>query len=191
MLLALACMMDYKVVVVGDSLVGKSCIINAFVRKTFISDSAYMPTIIDYYRRNVMYEGENYLLDIADTAGDNLYMPVTEDEIRKGVCFLCVFALDDLDSFEKTGFFIEKIRTVNPNNPPIVLIGNKSDKDRVVEKAHCEDQARRYKVLYLETSANHGKNIDLAFLLLIESFRYSKDLQLHKERKSCQCCIVC
>ena len=51
-------------------------------------------------------------------------MPVTEDEIRKGVCFLCVFALDDLDSFEKTGFFIEKIRTVNPNNPPIVLIGN-------------------------------------------------------------------
>ena len=52
-------MMDYKVVVVGDSLVGKSCIINAFVRKTFISDSAYMPTIIDYYRRNVMYEGEN------------------------------------------------------------------------------------------------------------------------------------
>ena len=100
--------MDYKVVVVGGSEVGKSSII------TF--DSAYIPTIVDYYRKNVMFGGESYLLDISDTPGYDIYSQITEDHIKKGDCFLCVFVVDDMDSFTKIDFFMNKIKLLNPTS---------------------------------------------------------------------------
>lgn len=124
-------------------MVGKSCIVSVFVRSTFITDSAYMPTMIDSYRRNVTYDGENVLLDIADTAGDIIYFPVTEDYIRKGDAFFCVFALDDQDSFSRVQFFLDKIKLLNCNDPPIILPDNKSDKDRVVDDVLCKELARQ------------------------------------------------
>ena len=50
--------MDYKIVVVGSSLVGKSSIVNVFIRNTFITESAYMPTIVDSYRKEVNIFGD-------------------------------------------------------------------------------------------------------------------------------------
>ena len=139
--------MDYKVVVVGESGVGKSCIVKVVVRDTFISDSAYTPTIVDYYRKNVTFGRENYLLDISDTAGDDIYAPITENHIRKGDCFLCVFSVHDKDSFTKIEFFMNNINLLKPNKP-VILIGNKCDKDRVVTWLQCQQRARDYKVPY-------------------------------------------
>lgn len=176
-------------VVVGDSYVGKSCIVNIFMRNTFISDSAYIPTIVDYYRKNIWYETENVLLDISDTAGDEVYMPVTEEHIRKGDCFICVFALDNLDSFTRALSLIDKIKLIKNSNPPIILVGNKLDKkdDTVIDTAVCQQKAKQYSVPYIETSAKCGLNIEEVFWSLICL------TQIYKEVKSntSHCCKIC
>lgn len=121
--------MDYKVVVVGDSQVGKSSMVNMFVRSVFLSDSDYVPTMLDSYRKNVNVDGQSYLLDIIDTAGDDVYNGVTEDAIRKGDGYLSVFSIDDYSSLAKASDFIKKIEAINPKKPLIIMIGNKCDRE--------------------------------------------------------------
>ena len=185
--------MDYKVVVVGSSYVGKSCIVNMFTRNTFLTDS-YTPTIVDSYRKVVNIDGEDYLLEVIDTAGDEIYRPLTEDELRKGDGFLCVFALNDLDSFEETSTLIKKIYLVQPNTPAIVLIGNKYNKeDRQVEYICGKQQGNCFGIPYLETCAECGYNVKEAFDLVVRMIRRSKDLKESAQEnfKTRQCCIIC
>lgn len=185
-------MMDYKVVVVGESMVGKSCIVNAFIRNTFLEDSVYIPTIVDFYRKQVECSGENHLLEVIDTGGDEIYKPVTEDQMRKGDGFLCVFGVDDLNSFEQTSTLIRKIQLENPS---IVLVGNKCEKqaNKLVDYSSGFTQASHFGIPYVETSALWDVNIRKAFLLVLNLMRHSKHVQV-SDRNDCnsrQCCPVC
>jgi small GTP-binding protein len=186
--------MDYKLVVLGSSMVGKSSIVNVFVRNTFLTDSVYMPTMVDYYRKYVTLHDESYLLQIINTAGDKTYCTLTEDEIRKGDGFLCVFGVNDLDSFEETPDFIKKIRLCKPNsNPVIVLVGNKCDveEDRMVDSMLGEARASYFGIPYMETSALFGLNINEAFLSVLGLIRHAKHFQSStKDDSSKLCCTI-
>ena len=181
--------------VLGSSMVGKSSIVNVFVRNTFLTDSLYMPTMVDYYRRCVNFHDESYLLQIIDTAGDKIYCALTEDELRKGDGFLCVFGVNDSDSFEETSNFIEKIRLCKPDsNPVIMLVGNKSDvreDDRKVDSALGKAQADCFGIPYMETSALMGLNINKAFLSVLGLIRHAEHIKSKKEDDSSKpCCTV-
>ena len=112
--------MGYKLVVVGAPFVGKTSMIDRFMRNRFSSE--YIPTMIDFYSTEVCIGQESYAVDICDTSGDEIYDRLTEDHLRTGDGFLCVFSVDKYHSFEKALTFIDKIYLVKPDNPPIVLI---------------------------------------------------------------------
>lgn len=93
--------MEYNIVVIGANLVGKTCLINRFVRGTCVLDN-YVPTLEDSYRKTICFDGESCLLEILDTAacagGQSLSLS-TISKIRKGDAFVCVFAIDCVNSF--------------------------------------------------------------------------------------------
>lgn len=180
----------YKLILVGASQVGKSSLVNMFVRNVFLNECDYVPTLEDSYRKIVSVEGENCFLDIMDTSGDPALYPVIEDQIRKGDGFLCVFALDDMYSFEQVTHFINKIRLIK-EDPPILLVGNKCDKSRnewKVDSTVAKACAESYDISYIETSSKDHVNIDQSFFALI---RLTQCQKLNNTEKNEHCCMIC
>ena len=182
--------MEYKLILVGASLVGKSSLVNMFVRNVFLNECDYVPTLEDSYRMIVSVEGENCLLDIVDTSGDPGLYPVVENQVRKGDGFLCVFALDDMYSFEQVVHFINKIRLVK-DDPPILLVGNKCDKNEwKVDSTVAKACAESYNIPYIETSSKDHININQSFLS-ITSFRLKKLNNIENNANIRHCCTIC
>ena len=120
--------MEYKTVVTGAPMVGKTCLINRFVRGVFCG-SEYVPTLQDSYRKVIAVEQESCLLDITDTSGDPVYSTFAESTIREGDGFLCLFPMDDFDSFELALEFLLQIQLVKKGTSPcVVFVGSKSDR---------------------------------------------------------------
>ena len=98
--------------VVGSSQVGKSSIVNQFVNNVYVKDYDYTPTIEETYRKTIIVDGETCLIDINDTSGDPIYYGLAEREMRKCDGFMCLFAVDDIHSFEEVNNFIRRIKLV-------------------------------------------------------------------------------
>ena len=78
--------------------VGKSALTIQLIQNHFVDE--YDPTIEDSYRKQVVIDGETCLLDILDTAGQEEYSAMRDQYMRTGEGFLCVFAIDNMKSFE-------------------------------------------------------------------------------------------
>jgi small GTP-binding protein len=181
---------EYKIVVVGSILVGKSSLVSMYTRSHFESD--YIPTIEDTYRKNISVDGEDCLLEIVDTSGDPLFSTVIEYQMRKGDGFLCVFALNDLDSFEKVCDYIKKIRLVKNNQAtPMLLIGNKCDEKREIDLTQAQLHARFLDVPYFETSAKLNMCINESFFNLVVLMRLMKNSLEAAAAETKHCCVVC
>ena len=90
--------------------VGKSALTIQFVQSTFIEE--YDPTIEDSYKKLVVIDGETCRLDILDTAGQEEYSAMRDQYMRTGDGFLCVFAIDNMKSFEDIELYRGLIRRV-------------------------------------------------------------------------------
>ncbi|XP_064816412.1 GTPase HRas-like isoform X3 [Oncorhynchus masou masou] len=146
-------MTEYKLVVVGAGGVGKSALTIQLIQNHFVDE--YDPTIEDSYRKQVVIDGETCLLDILDTAGQEEYSAMRDQYMRTGEGFLCVFAINNIKSFEDVHLYREQINRVKDSDSvPMVLVGNKSDLgSRSVESRQAQELARGYGVPFVETSA--------------------------------------
>ena len=103
-------MNEYKVVVMGGGGVGKSALTIQLIQNHFIEE--YNPTIEDSYRQQVVVDGQTCVLDILDTAGQEVYSAMKDQYVRTGEGFLIVFAIDDMKSFEDIDCYRGQIRRV-------------------------------------------------------------------------------
>lgn len=112
--------------VVGASGVGKTAIIRSLIQNIF--PDYHEPTIEDTYRKVfVPVNGESCLIEILDTSGlFSYYSILLEGKIWKGDGFMCVYSVDDLQSYEEIDIFMKKIRLIKPG-APILLVSNKID----------------------------------------------------------------
>ncbi|KAJ2507863.1 Ras GTPase ras2, partial [Coemansia sp. RSA 2049] len=90
---------EYKVVMLGSGGVGKSMLTTKYINGTFSEE--YDPTIEDSYRKQCDVDGEPCMLEILDTAGQEEYAAMRDYQIRTGDCFVIVYSITDLDSFEE------------------------------------------------------------------------------------------
>ncbi len=90
--------------------VGKSALTIQLIQNHFVDE--YDPTIEDSYRKQVVIDGETCLLDILDTAGQEEYSAMRDQYMRTGEGFLCVFAIDNMKSFEDIDSYRGQIRRV-------------------------------------------------------------------------------
>uniref|UniRef100_A0A0R3RI53 small monomeric GTPase n=1 Tax=Elaeophora elaphi TaxID=1147741 RepID=A0A0R3RI53_9BILA len=163
---------------VGTGGVGKSALTLQFMYDEFVEE--YEPTKADSYRKKVVLDGEECLIDILDTAGQEDYSAIRDNYYRSGEGFICVFSITDTESFEATSEFREQILRVKnstmDSSIPIMLVGNKSDltNERSVMQLHAQQRAEQWNVPYIETSAKNRTNVDKVFYDLMREMKRRK-----------------
>jgi small GTP-binding protein len=169
---------DYslKVVVVGDSGTGKTCLVFRYVRGSFDEES--QPSLgVEFLTKIVPTARHRIQLQLWDTAGQELFRSVTRGYYRGSAAALVVFDLTSRDSFDDIGRWLQDVRDVARSDVVTILIGNKSDlaDARQVSTEEAESFANENSMRYFETSAKTGANVDEAFEAGIDSIEKNVD----------------
>ncbi|KAE8817606.1 ras-related protein Rab7 [Hordeum vulgare] len=166
-----------KVIILGDSGVGKTSLMNQYVNKKF--SNQYKATIgADFLTKEVQFEDRLFTLQIWDTAGQERFQSLGVAFYRGADCCVLVYDVNSMKSFDNLNNwreeFLIQASPSDPDNFPFVLLGNKVDVDggnsRVVSekkaKAWC---ASKGNIPYFETSAKDGINVEEAFQCIVKN----------------------
>ncbi|KAJ0054541.1 ras-related protein RABA3-like isoform X2 [Pistacia vera] len=159
----------FKVVVIGDSAVGKTQILSRFTKNEFSFDSK--STIgVEFQTRTVTIKGKLIKAQIWDTAGQERYRAVTSAYYRGALGAMLVYDITKRQSFDHVARWVEELRAHADNSIRIILIGNKSDLVdlRAVPTEDAVEFAEDQGLFFSETSALNGDNVETAFLRLLE-----------------------
>ncbi|KAI3404482.2 RAS1 [Candida oxycetoniae] len=177
---------EYKLVVVGGGGVGKSALTIQLIQSHFVDE--YDPTIEDSYRKQCNIDGQQVLLDILDTAGQEEYSAMREQYMRTGEGFLLVYSINSRNSLEELQSFYEQIQRVkDSDHVPALVVGNKCDLEMERQVSYEEGLAlaNRFHCPFLETSAKQRINVEEAFFDLV---RFTRDTEaaLNQQREEQQ-----
>jgi len=155
----------FKVVVLGDVMVGKTSFISRFLYGNFTSQ--YQATIgIDFLSTSISLPDRTIRLQIWDTAGQERFRSLIPSYIRDCAVAFVLYDVSERSSFEHVGEWISRIQNEGGERVVIIVCGNKCDLDqevRVVSTAEGEALAQEHGALFFETSAKTGDNIKAAF----------------------------
>ena len=154
----------YKVLILGDKAVGKSCFLFFFTENKF--QEIYLSTAgMDYKYKDVMYEeGKTIRLQIWDTAGQERYRTITTGLFKGAVGIILMYDITDKQTFNNVREWIKSIEEETSKKVILILVGNKVDKkEREVLKAEGEQIAEEYNFPFFETSAQSGLNVNSVF----------------------------
>ncbi len=152
-----------KVVFLGDTSVGKSCLAVRFVRNDFFEFQE--PTIgAAFLSKTMTYNNKRYKFEIWDTAGQERYRSLAPMYYRGARAAVIVYDITDEDSFKGAKSWIRELKK-KTSNCLIILVGNKIDlKEKRKLNAHdVRDYARDTNIIYMESSAKSGENVDQIF----------------------------
>ncbi|KAI3975358.1 hypothetical protein MKX01_022120 [Papaver californicum] len=154
----------FKIVLIGDSAVGKSQILSRFARNEFSLDSK--ATIgVEFQTRTLVIQHKSVKAQIWDTAGQERYRAVTSAYYRGAVGAMLVYDITKRQSFDHIPRWLEELRGHADKNIVIILIGNKCDLEsqRAVPTEDAKEFAQKEGLFFLETSALEGSNVETAF----------------------------
>lgn len=154
----------FKVVLIGDSGVGKSNILSRFTRNEFCLESK--STIgVEFATRSIQVDGKTIKAQIWDTAGQERYRAITSAYYRGAVGALLVYDITKAATFENVERWLKELRDHADSNIVIMLVGNKSDLRHLRgvstedAQAFCEKEG----LSFIETSALESTNVERAF----------------------------
>jgi len=154
----------YKVVLIGDSGVGKSNLLSRFTRNEFNLETK--STIgVEFATRSIQTEGKTIKAQIWDTAGQERYRAITSAYYRGAVGALLVYDISKHATFKNVERWLQELRENADRNIVIMLVGNKSDLRhlREVPTEEAKEFAEKNKLSFIETSALDSSNVELAF----------------------------
>lgn len=161
----------FKLILVGDNAVGKTSLVNMLIQRDFHYD--YNPTIgVEFASRTVVMPDKKLVkTHLWDTAGQECFAPIIKSYYRGTAGIIIVFDLSSRQSFKRVNYWLKEIRDNRDDDPlATILIGNKSDRrDRCITREEAEKLAEQEGLLYEETSAKLGNNIDAAFHRLVKN----------------------
>ncbi|CBI29902.3 hypothetical protein VitviT2T_012936 [Vitis vinifera] len=158
----------FKVVLIGDSAVGKSQLLARFARNEFNVDSK--ATIgVEFQTKTLAIDQKAVKAQIWDTAGQERYRAVTSAYYRGAVGAMLVYDMTKRQSFDHMARWLEELRGHADKNIVIMLIGNKSDLGslRAVPTEDAQEFAERENLFFMETSALEATNVETAFLTVL------------------------
>ncbi|XP_078433365.1 ras-related protein RABA2a-like [Wolffia australiana] len=163
----------FKVVLIGDSGVGKSNLLSRFTRNEFCLESK--STIgVEFATRTLKVEGKVIKAQIWDTAGQERYRAITSAYYRGAYGALLVYDVTKGTTFENVSRWLKELRDHADSNIVMMLVGNKTDLKhlRAVATEDAHAFAEREGLSFLETSALEATNVDTAFqTILAEIYR--------------------
>ena len=176
--------LSYKLIVIGDSGVGKSCLTNNAVKNIF--EDRYNATVgFEFYTFNVKICEKVIKLQIWDTCGQELYRSLITNFYRNSSLAIMVYAINAKETFENVEMWLRELRTHSNPDAKVFLIGNKVDleNEREVTKEQGEKFYKENKLnLFMEASAKNGINTQNIFLKAAEVL-YDDHLKYLKEKK--------
>jgi small GTP-binding protein len=155
-----------KLLLIGESAVGKSCLLLRFAENKF--QESFLSTIgIDFKVRHVEINDAKVKLQIWDTAGQEKFRTITKAYYRGAHGIMLIFDVTQVDTFNQTRQWMQSIHENVQDPVAIILIGNKVDKeDRKVSQEQAQALANEFKIEYYETSAKDGSNVEQTFFQL-------------------------
>lgn len=189
----------YKILLLGDSSVGKTCFLMRYADNTF--QEIHMSTIgLDYKLKNVQLDdGKIVKVQIWDTAGQDRFRSITKNYYKGAHGIILIYDVTARKTYENVKNWITQIREEVSDKVSIILVGNKIDDvdNRKVTSEEGKKLAVEYDLDFFETSAKHGTNVDTTFTSLIAKTveNYSKHdgeggTRLNnKKGKGKKCCL--
>ena len=158
--------MSFKVIIVGDQAVGKSCLAIKASRNYF--EDFYSPTIgFEFVSFKVRVQDKIIKLQIWDTCGQEVYRSLISSFFRSASLAIVVYSIDSEDSFNNIEKWLNDIKTQSNPDVKIFLIGNKADLEdkRRITKDQGEKLCSDHKLaFFMETSAKTGFNVQNVFI---------------------------
>lgn len=157
----------FKLLLIGDSGVGKSCLLLRFADDTF--SESFISTIgVDFKIRTVELDGRTIKLQIWDTAGQERFKTIVASYYRGAHGIIVVYDITEEDSFKNVKNWLNEISACASENVNILLVGNKCDltEKRAVSFEEGKTFAEKRSITFLETSAKNTVNVEQAFLTL-------------------------
>ena len=180
----------YKILILGDSKVGKTCFLTRYADNTYQED--YLSTIgMDYIIKNYELGDDRIIkLYIWDTAGQDRFRSITSNYYKGADGIILIYDITKRDTFNSVRNWINNIKEEAPAKVVLVLIGNKVDdeENRKVPKSEGEDIANEYNLPFFECSAKADINVTQTFDVLIKKIveinPKNKEGQKLKQNKS-------
>ena len=158
--------LTFKVIVIGDSGVGKTCLSNKATKNIFSEN--YNATIgFEFFVFNIKLNGKIIKLQVWDTCGQELYRTIITNFYRNASLAILVYAINSQQSFDNIDMWLKELRSYSKPDAKIFLIGNKADleDERQVQTEIGEKFAKQNKTsLFMETSAKTGFNVQKVFV---------------------------
>jgi len=154
----------FKLLLIGDSGVGKSCLLLRFADDTYTE--SYISTIgVDFKIRTIDLDGKTIKLQIWDTAGQERFRTITSSYYRGAHGIIVVYDVTDSESFNNVKQWLHEIDRYACENVNKLLVGNKSDLEstRKVPTEQAKEFADSLNIDFLETSAKNSQNVEKAF----------------------------
>ena len=161
-----------KLIIIGESSVGKSCIMQRYCDDIY-EENDYMSTIgVDFKMKPLVSNGKKIRVHIWDTAGQERFRSIINIFYRDVNCVMLVFDLTNYPTLNKLSIWINEIKAHSTNDYKIILVGNKCERDPskiVIQNDEIESFATQHNLTYIAVSAKNNINIEKAFTELIMS----------------------
>ncbi|ELK10787.1 Ras-related protein Rab-26 [Pteropus alecto] len=191
----------FKVMLVGDSGVGKTCLLVRFKDGAFLAGTFISTVGIDFRNKVLDVDGMKVKLQIWDTAGQERFRSVTHAYYRDAHALLLLYDVTNKASFDNIQAWLTEIQEYAQHDVVLMLLGNKvgiptcplqpgsegrlapgqlsprslyqvdSTQERVVKREDGEKLAKEYGLPFMETSAKTGLNVDLAFTAIAKELK--------------------
>lgn len=171
----------FKLVLIGDSGTGKSCLLLRFADDAF-TDS-YITTIgVDFRFKTIPVEEKTVKLQIWDTAGQERFRTITSAYYRGADGIILVYDICDRESFAHVDEWLNEVNRYVNENTCKILLGNKCDleAERQVSTEEAKSKAQELGIAFVETSAKDSTNVEQAFRMM------SAELMKKREKLSGQ-----
>lgn len=159
----------FKLVLLGDSAVGKSCLVVRFVRDEFFEFQE--PTIgAAFLTQTVSLDNATVKFEIWDTAGQERYRSLAPMYYRGAAAAIVVFDITKKDSYNGAKSWVKELQRRGDPNVVIALAGNKADMEskRKVQAEEAQQYAKDSEIIYMETSAKTSHNVRNLFIKIAE-----------------------
>uniref|UniRef100_A0A6N2LNL4 Uncharacterized protein n=1 Tax=Salix viminalis TaxID=40686 RepID=A0A6N2LNL4_SALVM len=173
----------FKLLLIGDSGVGKSCLLLRFADDSYIE--SYISTIgVDFKIRTVEQDGKTIKLQIWDTAGQERFRTITSSYYRGAHGIIVVYDVTDQESFNNVKQWLNEIDRYASDNVNKLLVGNKSDltANKVVSYETAKAFADEIGIPFMETSAKDATNVEQAFMAMAAEIKDSSEDSLLNKR---------
>ena len=176
--------MLFKIVIIGDTYVGKTNILSRYISNEFDPNSN--STIgVELTTKSYNFDNNDVKVQIWDTAGQEKYRSITSSYYKGAQGCLLVYDITKKKSFDNIDKWYSELKSNSDEKIYTMLLGNKSDleENREVSIEEAEKKAKNFNIAFMETSAYNGNNINKAFNELINNVYQNNKHAFNQEIK--------